>query len=431
MADFRPFIALRYDPAVAGDPSSLVAPPYDVVSEADRAALYARGPYNISHVDFGEDRPGDSDTSNRYTRARERIADWLEKGVLRRDESPGLYVYDQEFSVEGERRRRRALFGRLGLEEWERGIVLPHEDTMPAPKADRLDLLRATGVNLSPIMAMYRNDTGLPLVQDSDIGEPVFDATAAGERHVLAPLSEGAVRRFCDVMTTQKLYVADGHHRYETALAYREERRKAASAWTGEEPENFVLAALVDTADPGLVVLPMHRIVTLPRLPEDAISRLARFFEVEEMTMRQDRGSMPELMQRLASSGRRGTTIGVIGLTRGTLQLLRRRPRERSGEELLPAGHADLWRGLDVNVLHHIVFPTLGLDLHAESIEFTADHRYAAEAAAPGSGRVAFLLNPTPAQQVLACADAGERMPQKSTFFYPKLATGIVMYPLS
>src|SRR5688500_14159731 len=127
MADFRPFQALRYNPSVAGNPSDLVAPPYDVVSEADRAALYARSPYNIARVDYGEDRPGDNDSENRYTRARQQLTEWREKGALVKDEAPALYVYDQEFTLHGERHSRRSIFGKLRLEEWEKGIVLPHE----------------------------------------------------------------------------------------------------------------------------------------------------------------------------------------------------------------------------------------------------------------------------------------------------------------
>lgn len=428
MADFRPFTALRYDPSVAGPAADLIAPPYDVVSAADRAALYARSPYNIAHVDFGEERPGDSEADNRYTRARDRIERWRRGGILKRDAGAHIYAYDQEFTVQGRRHRRRAVFGRLRLEPWEEGIVLPHEHTLAAPKADRLKLLQTTRVNLSPIMAMYVNDSGRPLVEDRDLLAPVLDATLEnGERHLLAPLSESAAHRFVAAMMPKRLYIADGHHRYETALAYRDELRAASSGWTGEEPENYVLAALVDASDPGLVILPIHRIVAA-RPAQDAISRLGQYFEVEELSG-QPESVLAELMQRLEASARSGTSIGVAGLTPGLLHVLRRKSAD-AGDHLLPAGHADVWRTLDVNVLHHIVFPTIGIAADPEKIEFTEDHEKAVKATTR-PGTMAFLLNPTRVQQVIACADAGERMPQKSTFFYPKLATGVVMYPLA
>jgi uncharacterized protein (DUF1015 family) len=429
MADFLPFAALRYDASIAGDPAALIAPPYDVVSAGDRAALYARSPYNVSHVDYGEERPTDTDADSRYTRARSLLEAWLAKGVLTRDERPALYAYDQEFVVEGEKRRRRAVFGRLRVEEWDRGIVLPHERTLEAPKADRLRLLQETRVNLSPIMVMYRNDSGAPLVGNDDLESVVLDASLIdGERHVLSRLKDDSAARFCQAMSDRKLYVADGHHRYETALAYRDERRAAASNWTGEEPENFVLAALVDSRDPGLVVLPIHRVIRLERPVEDAVTRLKAYFSVEEMTMRNDGGAVPEMMQRLRMAGAVATAIGVAGLTRRTLQLLQR--QGRVGDELLPSGHAEAWRDLDVNVLHHIVFPAIGYEAVPDAIEFTEDYRHAAAAVISQRDTVAFLLNPTRPDQILACADAGERMPQKTTFFFPKLATGIVLYPL-
>lgn len=427
MADFRPFPALRYDPEVAGSASDLLSPPYDVVSAADRAALYARSPFNIAHVDFGEERPNDTDVDNRYTRARERLEAWLAKGVLRQDD-PRMYVYEQEFSVHGRRYRRAAVFGRLRLEEWDQGVVLPHEHTLSGPKADRLKLLQATRVNLSPIMAMYRNDSGAPLVQAGDVGGPILDATlASGERHILSPLSDAAAARFRDAMARQRLYIADGHHRYETALAYRAERRDGAPDWSGEEPENFVLAALVDIRDPGLVILPIHRIVSVPARRADAVSALEQHFEVEAVEVG-GKDDLQRLMQRLAEAGRTTNAIAIVGLEAGRAHLLRR--RASGTPDPVPAGHAEAWRRLDVNVLHHIVFPAVGFDGNPDTIEFTEDHDYAFDAVQTRPDTLAFLLNPTPPEQILACADAGERMPQKTTFFYPKLGTGVVMYPL-
>jgi len=251
VADFRPFPALRYNPDVAGKASDLIAPPYDVVSSEQAAALRARSSHNISIVDYGEARPGDTASDNRYARARTEIARWLVERALVRDERPRLYVYDQVFSLRGETRKRRTVFGRLRLEEWEKGIVLPHEHTRSAAKADRLELLRATRVHLSPIMGMYRSPTSKPLTDEGDFGPVLLDAVLPGERHVLRPLGPEAAAYLQRHLENEKLYIADGHHRYETALNYRNERRDASPGWSGDEPENFVLAAVVDIDDPG------------------------------------------------------------------------------------------------------------------------------------------------------------------------------------
>ncbi|HXH22729.1 MAG TPA: DUF1015 domain-containing protein [Dehalococcoidia bacterium] len=430
MADFRPFPALRYNTEVAGDASTLVAPPYDVVSPERAAELYARSPFNIANVDYGPASPEDSAANNRYLRARAQIEAWLKKRALVFDTQPRLYVYDQEFTLHGERFNRRAIFGRLRLEEWEKGIVLPHEHTRAAAKADRLELLRATRVQTSPILAMYRSPTSQPLISDADCGPVILDAVLPGERHVLRPLIPEAAAYVHRHLEREKLYVADGHHRYETALAYRNERREAAASWTGEEPENFVLAALVDMDDPGLVILPTHRLVRLESAPgPEVVGRPAPVFEARHAGDARSERDLEALVEAMAEEAARGTALGAIGLTPGGLHLIRVADRE-AVDRRIPQGHAEAWRRLDVNVLHHALLPLIGARSAPEEIEFTEAAQEAAREVLSGRWDAALLLNPTPVEQVVACALAGERMPQKSTFFYPKLATGVVMYPL-
>ncbi len=429
MADFRPFPALRFNPSVAGEASALIAPPYDVVTPEQAAALRSRSPYNISRVDYGEARPADAEGDNRYTRARRDLDAWLAKGALLRDAAPRLYAYDQQFSLHGATLTRRAIFGRLRLEEWDKGIVLPHEHTRAAAKADRLDLLRATRVNLSPILAMYRGKPSRPLLGPSDLGPAVLDASLPGERHTLRPIEVAAAESVRRSLAAEKLYVADGHHRYETALFYRDEVKARAGSWTGEEPENFVLAALVDIDDPGLVVLPTHRLVKMPDAFGDPVERLQALFEVRPAGEASRPVDVEALAGAMAAAGRSMPAFGAIGLEPGKLHLVTVRD-EAEVRRRIPAGHAEVWRGLDVNVLHHALFPALGNRSRPEEIEFTEDAQEAARAVLAGQWDVALLLNATRLDQLVACADAGERMPQKSTYFYPKLATGVVMYPL-
>jgi uncharacterized protein (DUF1015 family) len=426
MADFQPFHALRYNPVVAGDPSLLVAPPYDVVSPAQLAALHARSEFNISRIDNGEQRPADGDADNRYSRAAADVHNWILKGALVREADARLYVYDQEFELHGERRRRRAIFGRLRAEEWEKGIVLPHEYTGAEAKQDRLNLLRATRVHLSPIMAMYETPPSA-LFAEADIGAPVLDAVLDGERHTLRPLNGAAAERITGFLADKRLYIADGHHRYETGVNYRNEVRDRAQTWTGDEPENFVLAALLDVAEPDLVVLPTHRLLRTPA-SEFALDNLARLFAIEDSGASETK-AVEALVAALAEAGGSGPAFGVIGLTPGRLHLLRPLPGGRVAEAA-PAGHAAVWRALDVNALEHAIYPAIGYQLDAATIDYTEDAAQAAKAVLSGDFKLALLLNATPIAQIVACSNAGERMPRKSTFFYPKLGTGIVMYPL-
>jgi uncharacterized protein (DUF1015 family) len=418
MADLRPFRALRYDTAVAGDASRLIAPPYDIVSAAERAELYTRSEFNAARIDYGEGE-------NRYERARTDIAAWLKLGVLRREAEPRLYTYDQEFELAGERKRRRAVFGALRLEEWEKGIVLPHEMTGAAPKADRLRLLEATRVHLSPVFALHRPE-GVPLLADSDLGAPLLDAVLPGERHTLRAVAEKAAAAFARGLAGAKLYIADGHHRYETALIYRAERRAAAAGWNGEEPENFILAAIVSSADSGLSVLPTHRLVRLPAR-RAGLRRLLAAFALEDAGVAND-ANLSRLLRQLAEAGKRGPVFGAAGLEPGRLHLLAPRDVELTVSRLkdVPAALARL----DVTILQRAILPALGFEDSPANIDYTDDASQAAAAVAAGDWDVAFILNPTPVEQVFAVADAGERMPRKSTYFYPKLATGIVMLPL-
>ena len=425
MAELRPFRALRYDTAIAGDAANLVAPPYDVVDDAGRRQLYDRSLYNIARIDNGEIEPGDTESDNRYSRARAELQDWLTRGVVTTDAEPRLYVYDQEFELEGRRLRRRAVFGALRLEEWDKGVVLPHEITGAAARADRLNLLRATRVHLSPVMALYRPENVEPLT-DLDLEAPVFDAALPGERHTLRPLKPLAATVFSRSLADERLYIADGHHRYETGLNYRNEVRDRASSWTGDEPENFTLAAVVAADDPGLVVLPTHRLVKLE--PFEISLRRLRLFDLEDAGVAND-SNLEALVERMRRAGKHGPVFGADGLEPGRLHLLTPRDLEAVVART-PRDRKDAWRRLDVSILAHAVLPAIGFDEQPQHIDYTEDHRHAAAAVASSAWDVALLLNPTPLSQVFACADAGERMPRKSTFFYPKLGTGVVMLPL-
>jgi uncharacterized protein (DUF1015 family) len=421
-----PLRALRYDTSIAGDAAELIAPPYDVVAGIGRLDLYARSPFNIARVDYGEDRPDIEPGTDHYALARRDLDEWIARGVLRCDEEPRLYVYDQEFELAGKRIQRRAVFGALRLEEWDKGIVLPHEGTGAKAKEDRLRLLQATRVQLSPVMTLYEPDA-VPQFLEADLEEPVLDAVLPHERHTLRPISRELAAVFAESLQASKLYVADGHHRYETALNYRNQTQGDRAEWAGEEPENVILSALVSTDDPGLAVLPTHRLLKLPR-PVRIQLRNLRHFRLEDGGIANEQ-NLDVLMRRLADAGRAGPAFGAIGLEPGRLHILT--PRDLPAVMArTPADHSEGWRRLDVTIFAHAVLPAVGFDDDAAKIDYTESHEHALKAVNGAEWDVAFLLIPTPVGQVVEVANQGERMPRKSTFFYPKLATGMLMLPL-
>ena len=431
MADFRPFRGLRYRSDVIGDAGATLAPPYDVIDAKAQAALHEGSPYNIIRLELGEERADDSAEENRYTRAAAAMGEWLEAGAIVAEEEPAFYLYVHEFEHEGKRLQRRALLGRLRLEPWAAGVMRPHEETMAGPKADRLQLLRALRTQVSPVLALYR-DPGGSVAGLLGGGRPVLDATTPdGQRHVLTVLSEPSVREaITAALESQPLYMLDGHHRYETALTYQEERRSAASGWTGDEPANFVMVALTAVDDPGLVLLPIHRLVRPPSLADDLTPRLDRFMQVEDTTPKSfDGTALLRLMARLHAAAGEGTAIGALGLEESRLHLLKL--RDASAVQALMPERSAVWRSLDVNVLEYAVLrEALGLRDGNHEIAYTEDAEHAMREVESGRWPLAFLLNPTRVEEILAVADAGERMPAKSTFFYPKLATGLVLNPL-
>ncbi len=262
MADVRPVPGIRYAPGI--DLAAVVTPPYDVISPDDQARYYERAPENIIRLELGRDKPGDDELDNRYTRAATTFADWRLRGVLQQD-APALYLYEQRFHALGGERRRLSLLARVRIEPWEEGVILPHERTLSKPKSDRLKLIRATAATLSPIMSLYDDPRG---ALAKLLAKPLKRAPAvafhdeAGEEHRLWIVrDEALIAKVGAFFRDRQLYIADGHHRYETALAYREELREARRELPPEDAANFTLMALSAIEDPGLVVLPTHRIV--------------------------------------------------------------------------------------------------------------------------------------------------------------------------
>ena len=415
----------------------MIAPPYDVVDESDVAALHARSPHNVAHVESPRSE-GDAD---RYAHAAALLGEWERAGVLLREATPSYYVYEQRTTVEGERVARRCFFARLRLSPFEDGLVRPHERTMSGPKADRLALLRTTSTNVSPIFVMYRDAVGTagPILANATAQRPTFAATDdLGDEHRLWIVADAAdVAALTAAAAASHATIADGHHRYETAIAYLGERGGADGAGEGER---WVLAGLVAEDEPGLVVLPAHRLVPDAKPPTDLAVRLGELYEIErlgsdlsDLSDPSNTGAARRLWEQVQAGRAQPGTFGLLGLDGPSLHLLRARPPVAL-DAAMPAEWSAASRALDVLILNETILrPLLGIDAAAFAagrVEFSEDVGEAWEWTQAAEGRLAFLVNATRVEQVVAVADAGEVLPQKSTYYYPKLAAGMVLNPL-
>lgn len=432
MAEMRTFRGLRYDTAVAGDLSNLVAPPYDVISPAQQRALHEASPYNVVHLEYGL---GEGD--ERYTTAGRLLREWMLHDILRREPDSALYLYEQGFTYAGRPYRRRSLIGRVRLYPFDAGVVRPHEYTMSGPKEDRLKLLAATNTNISPVFSLYMSDANDPIeAYDVDEGSgPVARAVDfLGVEHLLLPITDVATQQeMMRYISPRTLYIADGHHRYETALRYRDDRRRRTRGWSASEPENFIMMAVAAHSDPGLLILPIHRLVRPKHVPRDLSHRLQRFFDVRQFA--DDPAGADAALAALTQQRAEETLIVAAGVEPGKLLLLRLRDKDGVSASM-PAERSAAWKSLDVNVLQYGVLDAgLGIDIAAITaggqVEFNEDAAEALNAVREGYVPLAFLLNPTTPLDIFTVAETGDRMPQKSTYFYPKLGTGLVLNPLS
>ncbi len=433
MADIRAFRAYRYDLGRVGALGDVVAPPYDVIDPPLQQALYDRSPYNVIRLILNKEEPTDNDSNNRYTRAARFLRDWQADDVLVQDSARSLYVYHQDFTAEGRTYTRKGFLARVRLEPFGSGRIYPHEETMAGPKADRLRLFQATGMNLSPVFGLYPDPQGeVTACLDAAVRRaPPLEATDhLGVVSRLWPVADQHVASTVQgLMGPKPVFIADGHHRYETALRYLEERRQAGEVRDDEAPANFILMMLVSMSDPGLVILPTHRLVAgLPAVPAEQVAQvLAPHFEVERVGSG-EQGARAAWEWIEADGGQ--DLLGFGTAADGVWQTARLRDREIMGR--LAAEHSPAWRGLAVSVLHVLVLD----HLFAQALGARGQCRYVhllrevTEATAAKECQVAALVPPATMGHVEQIAGTLEKMPPKSTYFYPKLLSGLVFNPL-
>ncbi len=421
----EPFAGLLYDPERAGVLSNVVAPPYDLIDNARQDALYARSLYNVVRLELNRD-------PDRYASAARTLGEWLKARVLALAPRPAIYLYSQFFEVEGRRLRRDGFIVRIRLEEFSAGRILPHERTFPAAKQDRLELLTALDTNVSSVFGLYAGAHPALALLTAELAarEPALEVTDdLGICNQLRPIEDAtAIAAIQQELESPRIFIADGHHRYETALEYRRRRRVAERDPAAARPYDYTMMTLVACDDPGLVILPTYRVAR--RLDPETIAsfdlRAAPWFALEEF-------SSPDAMRSALAKAGQGALAVALGGERVKLRLLRLKDPQAMADAMPEAPQAV--RRLDVSVLHALVLERI-FEITPEQtkagglIEYTIDALGALGSVEPGSASGAFFMNPPAIGDVEAVSDAGAVMPEKSTYFYPKLLTGLVLNPL-
>jgi len=426
--DFQPFKAWRYN-TESVDVSTVLAPPYDVISPEKQQKLYERSPFNCIRLILNKKDAADTDQSNGYTRARDAFRTWQEQGLLIQEKAVAFYVYRQTFKdpSTGAIKNRSALLGRVRLEPFEKGIIVPHEKTLSGPKVDRMRLLKTVQTNFSPVFGLYEDkgqDVG-KLIQDPSNSGTLFEAEDDDKIiHTLCVVKNPAIlAKLQEALKSKRVYIADGHHRYETALEYAWLKREEMKVSSQQEfPFDFMYMALVSFDDPGFIVLPTHRIVTkLGMTDSEILRRLGEYFKVEKVPL-------PELKKMTASYDNAGRTFGLV-LKEGSFLLTMLDPEK--AKERMVKGKPSIWYDLNVNVLAHLIFAEL-LGLTEDRWEGILKFEHTVDGAvAPlekGKAQAVFLLRPPKVEMLEKMGAVNERMPQKSTYFYPKLATGLIFH---
>ncbi len=420
MAEIKAFKALRFTEK-AGDISELCCPPYDIISEEQRLGFLEKNEHNIIRLELPKGE-------NPYADAAATLKGWENDGIIACDQEEGIYIYEEKFSVEGKKYSFKGIICRVKIEEFSKGVVLPHEETLSKAKQDRFNLFGATRCNFSQIYSLYKDEKRetAALIDSLSSGDPDQSFTDAdGVTHSLwAVYDKAAIGKMVDQFASRKLYIADGHHRYETSLNMRNHLRETENAQVGD-PCDYCMMTLVDLDDDGLVVFPTHRIVRdLPDFSaDDVIAKCSDFFDI---TMLAYDGEIKPCLDMKYADGKKS----VVMYGGGKIALMTLKSTEPLCQMYPDA--SDALRGLDVTVLHSLILERV-MKIDKENmanqinLTYTRDQSEAIAAVRSGKANCCFIMNPTRVSEISAVATAGEKMPQKSTYFYPKLITGLVM----
>lgn len=438
MAKIAPFRAVRYNLEKVAEPVSVMAPPYDVISPELQEDLYRRSPYNLVRLILGKIEETDEETDNRYTRAADFFKAWQDEGILVRDTEPAIYLYDEEYFAEGIGPVvRRGFLALTRIEDFASGVVKPHEKTLSGPKTDRLHLTKACGANFSPIFGLYSDPCCVleALTRDACSCQPDLNVTDDdGVQHRLWRVTDpDIISKAQGLLDKKPLFIADGHHRYETALNYRNFMREQVEEYSGKELFNYVLMYFANMEDQGMLIFPTHRLVHSLKdfhLP-GFLAALNELFEVEARDLNlTDPDARREARTILQQKGNESHTLALYAGGQSLYYLTLRDPGTM--DRFFDDKASKALRVLDVSILHRLILEHL-LQITPEAQERQLNLKYVKnfdepfESVQSGDFQLAFLMNSTRMGEVRDVANAGEKMPQKSTYFYPKLLTGLVL----
>jgi uncharacterized protein (DUF1015 family) len=424
--EVSPFRGIHYNQRIVGDLAQVICPPYDIITPEQQKSYYEKSDYNAIRLEFpaGSVEP----TGDSYQRAAITFQQWLKHGVLQLASVSSFYLHDHHFEHSGEKKVRRGLIARVKLGPWGSGIY-PHEETFPKAKGDRLQLMRACRANFSSLLSLYHDSEQkiAPILSHIAQEKPLMSLRAkqnnlpdSNEAHTIWAITDPEIKReLSQFLSSQPLYIADGHHRYETALAYQQERAKEQSV-TGKEAFQYVMLELVDFTDPGLVVLPLHRLVRgiAPSILGGLEDQLRNFFVLDSVPLKAGDCQLPA-----------NSCLGILGLQAGSLIVLNRR-QDISLEAMMPGNRSQAYLEFDVSILNHVILDKGLSGAKDLDVAYTVDLKEAYQQIKEGKYQLAFLLNPPQPEMVKAVADAQDRMPSKSTYFYPKLPAGLIINPL-
>lgn len=423
MADIRPFRAIRYNPQKIQRLQDVISPPYDVISKSQQARLYQAHPNNFVRLILGKEKKPDNNRSNKYLRAKQALNEWLKKKILIQDDTPAIYAYEQSFRLENKAFKRNGFIALLRLESADKGVILPHEKTFCKPKKDRLSLLKATQANLCPVFGMYRDpDNKIAAILEEARRMPsLAKVEFEGVKNRLWKIADkNTIEDVVRLMRSKKIFIADGHHRYETAGHYHRLMKKSKDLESG-----WIMMYFADLHSEGLKVLPTHRVIRGidGSVLKNILSLLSPDFSVVKIT------SSRELFSRLKSSGDKEHPFGLC-LGKGKYYLLKLkecRKIKRAGANL-----SSPYLKLDTVILHKLILEKILRLKNKENnfILYTRDEKEALRLVEGRKYKIAFFMNPPKAIQISAIAEAAQKMPHKSTYFYPKPISGLLINSL-
>lgn len=423
MVVVKPFKGIIYNKEKIGELDRVMSPPYDIISPEMQEELYKRHEYNVVRLILGKVYPDDDENNNRYTRARKYFEEWLEKGILVESDKPAIYPYKIDYECNG-KKTFNGFFILLKLDH-EYKEVKAHERTLSKPKEDRLNLMRATKANLEPIELLYMDEKNeIQREIDKNLCEPEIDVIGYdGFRHRLWKIEDENLIAFIqEKLKKEILYIADGHHRYQTSIDYAKE------IGAGEnDPENYIMVILANMFDEGLTILPTHRLIKKDIDIKDLIERCREYFDVEEIKINQDLSSEEVAKQITEAIKTDNEHRFAIYHGKGCYILTL---KDESVMDSLAPDRSKTWRTLDVSILHKIVIERImgiGENELESCVKYTRDPKEAIEVVEKGKFNLSILMNPTKIEELKEVASAGEHMPQKSTYFLPKMLSGLVM----